>query len=301
MIGPGESLQVAIDRAAEGAVLSLAAGRWAENLRITKPLTLRGEGQERTLIEGREEGWPTVWIGAVGRATVRIEGLGIVGACGGCADWPRGICADGLLVQGPAEVKISDSAVSGNRRSGLLLRGQAWVGISGSLISENGHYGLWLWGSARAGIEGSTISENGRGPADGLDSARDGIAVRGSAQAEIANSIISKNGHHGLWVSDSARAELHGSTIFGNGRGGIWLRDRARAQIIENKIIDNNGYGVALYRRPCYLTSHPFSGHIQGRGNTISGRRPRWNGQRAIAVCPPELEFLMTEEGGEYP
>ncbi|MFQ6033837.1 MAG: nitrous oxide reductase family maturation protein NosD, partial [Candidatus Bipolaricaulia bacterium] len=191
-VSPGESLQAAIERAAEGAVLSLAAGRWEESLRITKSLTLRGAGQEETLIEGREEGWPTVWISAAGRVTVRIEGLGIAGARGGCIDWPRGICADGLLVQGPAEVKIIDSAVSGNRRSGLFLRGAARVEVIDSVICENGHYGLWLMDSARATIEGSTISENGRGPADGLDSARDGIAVRGSARAEVSQSIISE-------------------------------------------------------------------------------------------------------------
>ena len=299
-LGPEESLQAAIDRAAEGTVIHLVEGTWEENLRIERSLTLRGVGQERTVIAGREEGYPVVSIVAMGRVTIRIEGLTIAGAYGECADWHRGICADGLLIRGPAQVKIADSTVSENRKSGLFLGGEAWVELIDSAISRNGHYGLWLMDRAQAKVSYSVISRNGFGPADGLDSARDGIALRGSARAKIVDSTISKNGHHGLWVSDSARAEVSSSTISGNKRGGIWLRDGARAKIWGNRIIDNRGYGVALYRRPCYLTSHPFSGRIWGKANIISGRRGL-EGDEEHTVCPPELEFLMTEEGGEYP
>jgi len=297
---PGESLQAAIDKAAEGTVIHLVEGTWKENLRIERSLTLRGVGQERTVIEGREEGYPVVWIVAAGRITIQIEGLTIAGAHGECADWYKGICANGLLVQGPAQVKVIDSTVSENRKSGLFLRGEAQVELIDSAISRNGHYGLWLMDWAQAKVSYSIISRNGFGPADGLDSARDGIALRGSAQAEITNSTISKNGHHGLWVSDLAQAEISRSTISGNKRGGIWLRDGAQAKIWGNRIIDNMGYGVALYRRPCYVTSHAFSGRIWGKANIISGQREP-EGNEEHAVCPEELGFLMTEEGGEYP
>jgi parallel beta-helix repeat protein len=299
-VGSGESLQAAIDRATEGTVIHLVEGTWEENLRIERSLTLRGVGQEKTVIEGREEGYPTVRIISTKEVAVRIEGLTIAGAHGECADWHRGICANGLLVQGPAQVKIIDSTVSENRKSGLFLGGEAQVEIIDSAISRNGHYGLWLMDWAQAKVSYSIISRNGFGPADGLDSARDGIALRGSAWAEIVDSTISKNGHHGLWVSASAQAEISGSTISGNKRGGIWLRDGAQARIWGNRIIDNNGYGVALYRRPCYVTSHAFSGHIWGKANIISCQRePEGNDKHT--VCPEELGFLMTEEGGEYP
>lgn len=42
----GESIQALIDLAEEGAVICLAAGTWNENIKLEKPLTLRGDGEE---------------------------------------------------------------------------------------------------------------------------------------------------------------------------------------------------------------------------------------------------------------
>jgi len=306
VVRPGGSLQAVIDgtqdRAKDNTIICLEEGTWEENLRIEGSLTLWGLGQERTVVAGREEGYPTIWVVSTKKEiTVRIGRLTIAGAHGECADWHRGICANGLLVQGRAGVKVLDSTISENRKSGLFLRGEAWVELVDSAVSRNGHYGLWLTDRAQAKLDHSVISGNGHGPADGLDSARDGIALRGTARAEINGSTISKNGHHGLWVSDLAQAEISDSTISGNKRGGIWLRDGARAKIWRNRIIDNGGYGVALYRRPCYATSRAFSGRIWGKANIILISRRELEGDEEHAVCPEELGFLMTEEGGEYP
>ena len=42
---PGESIQVAIDAAPDGALICLTEGRWDENIRIGKSLTLRGSAE----------------------------------------------------------------------------------------------------------------------------------------------------------------------------------------------------------------------------------------------------------------
>jgi len=77
------------------------------------------------------------------------------------------------------------------------------------------------------------------------------------------------------------------------------LEGSAQATIEGNTIINNRGYGVALYQRPCYDTDKVFEGHISGKRNTIPGPgEPGGNGEGA--VCPSELDFLMTEEGGCY-
>jgi hypothetical protein len=50
VVGPGQSVQAAIDGAPQGAEITLPAGTFSESVTITKPLTLRGAGWEKTTI-----------------------------------------------------------------------------------------------------------------------------------------------------------------------------------------------------------------------------------------------------------
>lgn len=52
---PGESIQSAIDAAPDGALICLAEGRWDENVRIGKSITLRGSA------EGPARGFGEPW------------------------------------------------------------------------------------------------------------------------------------------------------------------------------------------------------------------------------------------------
>lgn len=384
-VQPGESIQAAIDQAQEGAVICLSAGIWEENLKIEKKsLVLRGAGAEETVIDGVEEGYPVVWIMGpeeAQTASVKVERLSITGAKGWCADWDKGVCAYGMLIQGATRVEITDSTISENWGEGIWLRGSSQAEITrstisgnlgdgielsdlsqaeitGSTISENSGDGIevsgsslveitssiifkneWagvllgdsaqaeitdsiisgnlgrdsikLWDLARVKIMGSTISEN-RGGISLRGSARiviidsaisknieAGVILFGSARAEITGSIISEN-WGGIMLEGSARAEITDSVIFGNDEDGIVLRGSARAIIEGNEIIDNGSYGVALFQPPCFPFDEVFEGHVSGKENTIPGPDEP-NGNKKGAVCPsPELDFLMTEEGGEY-
>jgi parallel beta-helix repeat protein len=270
-VQPGESIQQAIDQAAEGDVICLEAGTWEENVKIEKSLTIRGMGAEQTVIDGVQEGYPVVWITTPEEAqtvSIKVEGVKVTGAEGECADWYKGICAHGLLIRGQTQVAISDSTISGNGKDGIWLRDSARAEISNSTISENEHHGIWLGGSAQAEITNSTISGN----------SGDGIELGGTARVgtrlSISGSTISGN-WHGIWLAGSAQAEIEGNTIFNNG-----------------------SYGVVLYQQPCY-PDMIFKGHVSGKQNTIPGP-PEPDGNGKGAVCPEELDFLMTEEGGEY-
>ncbi|HAZ27587.1 TPA: hypothetical protein DCY67_03070, partial [Candidatus Acetothermia bacterium] len=79
-VQPGEAIQAAIDEAPAGAVICLGEGTWQENITITKPLTLRGQGPEKTVITSIAAG-PVVRIEEEGILVV-LEGLKITGARG---------------------------------------------------------------------------------------------------------------------------------------------------------------------------------------------------------------------------
>ncbi|MCL0092853.1 right-handed parallel beta-helix repeat-containing protein, partial [Dehalococcoidia bacterium] len=198
-IPPGESIQEAIDGAEAGAVIQLAAGTWTENIRIDRPLTLKGAGAGQTIVDGIKEGYPVVWIAADERITVKLEGLTITGAEEGDPDAESR--AHGILAQGELHLNITNSAVSENRH-GIELSDSAQAEITGTTFSRNRH-GVMLRDSARAEISNSTISGDREGA---------GILLKDSAQAEITNSATSGN-WQGILLRDSAQAEISDSAI----------------------------------------------------------------------------------------
>jgi parallel beta-helix repeat protein len=290
-VQPGQSIQAAIAGAQEGAVICLGEGSWQENLKIEKALTLRGQGAQKTVIDGIQGGYPVVWVVGVQPIEVKLEGLEVTGAEGECADWP--ICASGMLIQGTARAEITNSTISGNRRDGIELVGTAQAEITGSTISKNGD-GIGLFDSAQAKITNSTISEN--------ENIFAGIELWGTAQAEITDSTISEN-WIGIVLEDSAQAEITTSTISDNGADGILLLEKAILRLTESHLLRNQGYGVSAHLPGCVEDSQSalrFTGEVSGRGNTIPGPAEP-EGNKKGAVCPAELAFLMTKEGGRYP
>jgi parallel beta-helix repeat protein len=232
----GESIQAAIDKAKEGAVICLAEGTWEENLVIGKGLTLRGLGPEKSVIKGVKEGEPVILISSDAEIGVIVEGLTLAEAKGGqCAE-------------GPLRCPI-----------GLSLGGKVKATISGNTISENGWYGIYMRDSAQASISGNTISGNVYG-----------ILMVYSAQATISGNTISGNRWDGISMRDSAQATISENTISRNERG-IYMWASAQATIQGNKITGNAGYGVWLYQRPCWDTAEKFEGAVRGLKNEISG------------------------------
>jgi len=316
-VEPGQSIQATIDAAPEGAVICLAKGKWEETIRIRKSLTLRGEGAGRSVIHGTKEDQSVVSISAlVGEKDVHvvIDKVTVTGTWG----WKT----DGIVIDGSAQATITDSTIEANGRAGIYMGNSAQATIENSTIAGNRWAGIWIWHSARATITDSTIEGNQH---DGIyiwcsaqatitgstvkSNEGDGIYILDSAQAIITDSIIEENEWDGIDIWGTAHATIEDCTIKGHDDGiwiwshgqatitnstitrnvvGISMRDSARATIEDNAIMGNERYGVAL-------TNEPFAGYVTGRGNTIPGPDKR-DGNQEGAVCPNELNFLMTKK-----
>jgi len=290
---PGDysSLQEAIDAIAPGGTITLAPGTYEEGLTIWKPLTIRGAGKEETVLKPLPNPTRGLIVSIIaGAKGVALEGLTITGRAG-----------DGLLIYGEASLK--GLQISGNG-DGIRMWDSSRATISDSEISGNGVDGIEMK-SSQAEIFSSTISGNDNGIFEMLGSQitisdseisgndRYGIWMWGSSQAEISDSQISGNGDDGIWMYNSSQATISSSTISGNRKNGIRIEDSSQATIRGNKIFENKGYGVVLSQRPCFDTDDKFKGKVEGSGNEIHD-----NGKGD--VCPEELEFLKTEEGGCY-
>ena len=193
----------------------------------------------------------------------------------------------GIQLWGLAQATITGCTVSENRWNGIVLSGSAQATITESTVSGNEEDGVGLYELAQAAISGCTVSGN----------TWDGIELVDSAQATITGSTLSENGRDGIRLLGSGQATISGCTVSGNWYG-IRLGNLAQATIEGNKIFGNKGYGVVLWERPCFDIDWKFEGYLTGRANTIPGPDEP-EGNKGGAVCPDDLSFLATEEGGE--
>lgn len=135
-------------------------------------------------------------------------------------------------------------------------------------------------GSAKATIAGSTVREN----------AGYAIDIWLGAEATVTGSIVTRN--EGIGIAVWGRATITSSTIEGNRWAGILIAGYSQSSVENNVLKSNRGYGIAFYENQCFGVTLVFAGCLTGRANT------RW-GNAEGDMCPDDLIFLFTEEGGE--
>ena len=151
-VHPGESIQAAIDRVPEGAVVCLAEGKWREEICIKKSVTLRGQVAQRSVIRAKKKGIPVVQISSDGEIQVYIEKLTVTGA----RDAP------GIQVEGSAQAAIIGSTISRNDY-GIGFGSSGHVAISGNIIEGNSKYGILFLPRSTGEVrgEGNEMRDNG--------------------------------------------------------------------------------------------------------------------------------------------
>lgn len=280
-VRPGESIQRAIDLAAPGAAITLAAGAWEENLIIGKPLTLRGAGAAASVVRAREPGQPVIRITADYPIEVQIEGL-----TAGEGRFAEPFENHGVLVEGKARLTLVDCAVVGNEWHGVLIRDEAQAVLIRSRMAGNWVHGVAVDGG-QASVTGCTVEANGA----------HGIGIL-HGPVMIERSTVRGNGSNGIAVAGGAGAvTITRCTIDRNGWSGVQVGGLAELALVENQILRNGEYGVALDEGPCSPTEGTFGGRLSGRKNAIPSREDV-EGNTLGGVCPPELLFLLTEHGG---
>jgi parallel beta-helix repeat protein len=279
-VQPGESIQTAIERAPEGAVIILAEGEWRENVVIEKSLTLRGQGAERSVIRVRDADSHVVQI----KAAAGLDAL-----------------------EHAPHVVLEDLSVTGayGLMLGILVGIGAEATITSCIVAECGS-GICIEDSARVTISGCTVSNNRRDAAPEYFGDGEGIGLWGDSQATIQGCVVSRNAGDGIKVWDSAIVVITDCTVSRN-RFGIDLRGSVQATIERNRISENRHYGVFLREWPCLSTEEVFAGYVMGRANSIPGPyEPGGNAWDTStdppcegSVCPADLTFLTTEAGGQ--
>lgn len=302
-VAPGQSIQGAINAAPEGAVLCLAEGAWEENLVIRRALTLRGAGQDKTVIRGLDEGMIVIDVdpdGAPG-TSVRIGALAVIGTRNPCPGAPEeeyvdvlgeGDCRTGIRVRGNAQVRIQGCRVSGHRR-GVTFSGYALGEIVDSVIEENGLVGLAALDDAELTAVRVTIARNWAV----------GVELSGGARAEFTECTITDHAFVGVAIGGWASATLGSCTIRDSGVAGLLLNGRGTVTVRDCLVGSNGLMGVGVLRS---VALRVIGGEISGQavGLLLSGTAEitltgcRVVGNRIYGIGLDEVEACAFGFGG---
>jgi len=147
-------IQEAIDDAdtLDGHTITVLSGIYQENLVVNKTLTLIGESNETTIIDGGDITHTVV----ITSDFVNISGFNITG---GSSAWAEA----GLLVSGAVNCRIINNTIHSNGHHGISLSVAASTSIINNRIRYNGRDGILLQDSSNSKIFGNSVIGNGYG------------------------------------------------------------------------------------------------------------------------------------------
>jgi WD40 repeat protein len=182
------SIQAAITAATDGSTIQVKAGTYQESLTITKPLSVLGEGPDKTIIQGG--------IVILATKVVNVTGFTVKG--------------QGIQVQDSQAVSLLNNVIDQGASDGLSIANSGTVTVRGSTIQNSKGSGIVIALGSKAIISANTIRAN-----DG-----DGISL-GSSQADLRGNIVAGNSSCGLRLDAASQLEGANNAARDNGQGNL--------------------------------------------------------------------------------
>jgi nitrous oxidase accessory protein NosD len=292
---PAFNLPDTVNNASDGGVINIPAGTFKVNLKVNKSMTLRGQGQDKTILLPLDN-QPIAYIAANGPINVTIGDLSLEGSNRQLPylEWSTsqeyGLhvvagsvkvtrvriyenSAAGIKAEGAAAISLRESKVWGNF-DGIIATGSARLEIYGSEVSGNRGSGIKVSGIASLHIgEGSVLKSNGVR----------GLVTEGTTTSSVTNSSFEDNGEFAILMMADSEVNISATRVLHNG-GGLFLQNRAhlfiadselsrnaldgiamietvQAEIRNNTFAENKGYGIAYGERGRYAPAR-FPGRV---------------------------------------
>lgn len=268
IINPGESIQDALNKAAEsGATILLKAGihKFPATLKMPSGINLAGEGLSTILFLDPASGQRDAIVNAANdMRDVTIRDLVIEGSnkteIGSDPNTNRSIKGGynrgGIVFRSLREgqmknINLINITVQNCTFQGVLISGADQVNINGCDLNENGgnvvpgpalQHNLSITHSSNINISNSRMSTSPFGS---------GISLDHCVSAKVSNCEISRNAWHGILVTESKNISITKNLIEANDKSGVMLEflfsGSTDINISNNKIQYNSKYGIESY------------------------------------------------------
>ncbi len=280
VVGAGESVQAAVDKAPEGATIQLAPGTFPESVTIAKPLTLQGSGWEKTTL-GPGKPMPLTqkqkdeFFAALDAASNKQERARIAVAFATGQSMPtvtvkntKGVVLRGIKFRGPptgdaeggltteslitfdnAAGVIRECAVIGPFMNGVSVLAGSDVRIENSLVAA-------IWGTGVAAGKQTKLHVSD----SDIRNCYHRCVVLATDDATIERCRISGSAWHGVRY-DGCSPKILFNHIFANARSGIYASGRTSATVRGN----------VFWRNEMDAMSCWFDNSDNVEGNTIVG------------------------------
>ncbi|WP_432572586.1 right-handed parallel beta-helix repeat-containing protein [Kineococcus sp. SYSU DK005] len=299
-VGPGGSIQEAVDRAASGDTVEIAAGTYREAVCVVgKGLTIRGAGREATTITWPDWGAgaplpevaPTPCWEAQERADEEDDGTTLADD------------VSGLFFLGPdAPVRVQDLGTLNHPANGVAVWGGWGVEVRGTRGVAHERYGVLAADSHDVVVADNLELGWDRGAP--WYSGTAGVSVGDSDGARagvLGNTVVGYN--LGVFVKESRGGTVAGNTLTGNCAGVLLFDDSATEvpdttrhveggdwAVVDNTVTANNRYCLVgrdgTQRVSGTGVAVTNADHVLVARNTITDHRP-WTPEGAEPVNFP--------------
>jgi parallel beta-helix repeat protein len=249
-----DTIQKAINVASPGDEIYVRNGTYKENLLINKSLTLTGESNYSTIIDGGGVDTCVKVKGAYAppvTVNVAIKGFFITNSGNGSSD--AGLTLDGVL-----DCQIENNQISGNGGNGVFLNQSAYNSVSGNFIDLNNRTGIVLEGSGGNFILLNSLDRNAFGIvllgnssqnqiiSNNVTESQSGISVQNGFRNRLSENFVENSVYTGVGLYDSTQTDFSNNTMKNNTDG--VLLDSCKNTTIQGSTIEKSAdTGVALH------------------------------------------------------
>jgi parallel beta-helix repeat protein len=210
-VSPGQSIQAAVNRAAPGSTVHVAAGTYRESVEVTKSLTIVGDGQGATILlppTSPPRGQSPFCFNPATPSS--INGMCIHGT----------LDKNGNVVTPVANVRVSGFTVKNFGSTGVVFFGAASPHVDHNTFLNNADYGTAAFVSSNDVFDSNISNLNGEA----------GIYLGDSpnARGTVTNNQAMNNANLGIFVRDaSGPGTVANNSVRGNCAGMLFLNTGA--------------------------------------------------------------------------